>query len=41
MRTWVILHHDRGHAPVPRVVGVIRLSVGVTMHVGHVPLVLC
>lgn len=41
VRTWVILHHDRGHAPVSRVVGLIRLSVGVAMHVGHVPLVLC
>lgn len=39
--TWVILHHDRRHSPVSRVVGVIALSVGVTMHVGHVALVLC
>lgn len=41
MHTWVILHHDRGHAPVTWMVGVISLSIGVTMHVGHVPLVLC
>lgn len=39
--TWVIRHHDRRHSPVSRVVGVIALSVGVTMHVGHVALVLC
>lgn len=39
-RTWIILHHDRGHAPVSGMVGVIPLAIGVPMHVGHVPLML-
>lgn len=39
--TWVILHHDRGHGPVAGVVGVVRLAVGVAVHVGDVGLMLC
>lgn len=38
--TWVILHHDGGHGPVAGVVGVVRLAVGVAVHVGDVGLVL-
>lgn len=40
MVTWVILHHDCGHASVPGVAVVIALPIRVTMHIGHVALML-
>lgn len=39
--TWVVLHHDGGHASVSRMAGIVALPKRISMHVMQVGLVLC